>query len=127
MRFYFVLFLSLSLTACSLPRGAALMQEVVRETKTDSPSFQVIEVTRTELATVAQWPRAAKQTKTYWPKASKGPNSSTIRAGDTVEAGEPLCTVHADVDAKLDDASSLIDRSEMIRVRGARETLVERV
>ncbi|WP_136588659.1 AMP phosphorylase [Salinigranum halophilum] len=49
------------------------------------------------------------------------------RAGDTVEAGEPLCTVHADVDAKLDDASSLIDRSEMIRVRGARETLVERV
>ncbi|WP_438990809.1 polysaccharide biosynthesis/export family protein [Lentibacter sp.] len=85
MRFYFVLFLSLSLTACSLPRGAALMQEVVRETKADSPSFQVIEVTRTELATVAQWPRAAKQTKTYWPKASKGPNSSTIRAGDTVD------------------------------------------
>lgn len=85
MRFCFVLFMSLSLTGCSLPRGAALMQEVVRETKADSPSFQVIEVTRAELTTLAHWPRAPRQTKTYWPKASKGPASSTIRAGDTVD------------------------------------------
>jgi AMP phosphorylase len=49
------------------------------------------------------------------------------RVGDAVEAGEPLCTVHAEVAAKLDDASALVDRSEVVRVRGARETLVERV
>ncbi|WP_372912313.1 AMP phosphorylase [Salinigranum sp.] len=49
------------------------------------------------------------------------------RVGDAVETGEPLCTVHAEVSAKLEDASSLLERTEPIRVRGARETLVERV
>jgi AMP phosphorylase len=47
--------------------------------------------------------------------------------GDTVEVGEPLCTVHAEVAAKLDDAATLVDENEVVRVRGARETLVERV
>jgi AMP phosphorylase len=49
------------------------------------------------------------------------------RVGDAVETGEPLFTVHAEVPAKLDDAGSLVDRSEAVRVRGAQETLVERV
>ena len=49
------------------------------------------------------------------------------RVGDAVEAGEPLFTVHAEVDAKLDDAESLVDGSEAVRVRGAQETLVERM
>jgi AMP phosphorylase len=49
------------------------------------------------------------------------------RVGDVVEAGDPLCTVHAEVGAKLADADSLVDRTELVRVRGARETLVERV
>ncbi|WP_380678339.1 AMP phosphorylase [Salinigranum sp. GCM10025319] len=49
------------------------------------------------------------------------------RVGDAVEAGEPLFTVHAEVPAKLDDAGSLVDGSEAVRVRGAQETLVERV
>jgi AMP phosphorylase len=49
------------------------------------------------------------------------------RVGDAVETGERLFTVHAEVPAKLDDAGSLVDRSEAVRVRGAQETLVERV
>jgi AMP phosphorylase len=48
------------------------------------------------------------------------------RVGDAVETGEPLFTVHAEVAAKLDDAGSLVERSEAVRVRGAQETLVER-
>ena len=35
--------------ACSLPRGAALVQEVVRETRSQDPSFQVVPVTRAAL------------------------------------------------------------------------------
>jgi AMP phosphorylase len=49
------------------------------------------------------------------------------RVGDAIEEGEPLFTVHAEVAAKLEDAASLVRRSEAVRVRGARETLVERV
>ena len=41
-------FFAFSLTACSLPRGAALVQEVVREQKAAEPSFEVVEVTRAD-------------------------------------------------------------------------------
>ena len=47
--------------------------------------------------------------------------------GEAVETGDPLCTVHAEVAAKRDDATTLVENNEIIRVRGARETLVERL
>ena len=77
--------LALSLAACSLPRGAALMQEVVHEKKTDTPSFQVVEVTRAQLPNLVQWPGTSKSTHYHWPTKTRGPNSNTINAGDIVD------------------------------------------
>lgn len=77
--------IAFSLTACSLPRGAALVQEVVREQKSEEPSFQVVEVTRADLPHLAQWPRTGDHIAYSWPSGTKGSNSNTIRAGDTID------------------------------------------
>jgi AMP phosphorylase len=47
--------------------------------------------------------------------------------GDAVAAGDPLLTVHAERTSKLEEARSLLDRTEPLRVRDPDESLVERV
>ncbi|MDQ2052408.1 AMP phosphorylase [Natronolimnohabitans sp. A-GB9] len=47
-------------------------------------------------------------------------------AGDEVDAGDRLYTIHAETSAKLDEASALADRLEPIRVRSKADALVER-
>ncbi|WP_298679950.1 polysaccharide biosynthesis/export family protein [uncultured Lentibacter sp.] len=84
-RFGLLACLSLSLAACSLPRGAALVQEVVRETRSQDPSFQVVPVTRAALPDIASWPRTGATTPYSWPSATRGSNADTIRAGDSID------------------------------------------
>ena len=82
------LFLAVSiilLSACTIPRGAAIVSEVVKEKDAETPSFQVVEVTRERLPTLAKWPANGWHGHYHWLKASRGPASNVIRAGDVVD------------------------------------------
>ncbi|WP_158059311.1 AMP phosphorylase [Halorussus halophilus] len=48
------------------------------------------------------------------------------RVGDEVSAGDPLFTVYAETESKLDDALAMADRTEPVRVRTRDEAMVER-
>lgn len=73
------------LGACSLPRGAVLLNEVVKEKDAEVPSYQVVHVTRAKLALLAEWPRSGGEQAYHWPTTTRGPQSGVIRAGDTVD------------------------------------------
>lgn len=75
---------TLALAACSLPRGAAVQSEVLKEQGAADPTFQVIEVTRKNVPGLASWPTTSWQTHYYWPETSNGSSSSIIRTGDLV-------------------------------------------
>ncbi len=73
------------LAACTLPRGAALTGEVLREQNDKTPSFQVMAVTRANLPVLATWPVTGWSGQYRWPEATRGPSSSVIRAGDRLD------------------------------------------
>ncbi|GIT92695.1 polysaccharide biosynthesis protein [Jannaschia pagri] len=75
--------LVLVLSACSLPRGAALQREVLAGSDDASADFAVYPVTRALLPTVQQWPLVGEE-HLSWISASHGSNSQQIRPGDTV-------------------------------------------
>jgi polysaccharide export outer membrane protein len=76
---------AISLSACSLPRGAAVNSEVLRESNAPDPSFQVIEVTRNTAPLLAKWPHSGWHGHYHWFAADRAPDSSTLQTGDTVE------------------------------------------
>jgi polysaccharide export outer membrane protein len=76
---------AVSLAACSLPRTAALQQEVVHQGTSENPSFQVVEVTRASTAQIAAWPRESTYEHRSWIGADRGPDSSVIQTGDRLE------------------------------------------
>lgn len=73
------------LGACSLPRTAALQQEVVSQGSSENPTFQVVEVTRASTAQIDAWPRPSHIEHRPWFHADRGPDSSIIQTGDTIE------------------------------------------
>lgn len=73
------------LGACSLPRGAVLLNEVVNEKNAETPSYQVVAVTRAELSRLSQWPRTGNHQSYLWPSSTRGPASGVIRSGDSVD------------------------------------------
>ena len=73
-----------SLTACSLPRGAALQNEIVGAQDDAAASFQVVPVTRGNISTLAGWPQTGWHGHYHWFDKSQGPNSQVIRPGDRV-------------------------------------------
>lgn len=75
----------LLLSACSLPRGAALQSEILRETRSEEPSFQVVPVTRATVPGISQWPATGWSGSYTWLPHSRGPASSVIRSGDRVD------------------------------------------
>ncbi|SNS10718.1 polysaccharide export outer membrane protein [Antarctobacter heliothermus] len=75
----------LSLTACSLPRGAAVQSEVLRQQDADNPTFQVVEVTRANVPGLASWSQSGWHGHYHWPLTSQGSTSSVIRTGDRVD------------------------------------------
>lgn len=72
------------LAACSLPRGAALSREVLKEQDSETPSFQVVEVTRAALPGLLAWPQPGASGGHGWIPAARGPESQIIRSGDRV-------------------------------------------
>ncbi len=88
MRYFTRLFLAISLillAACTMPRGAAIVSEIVKEKESDTPTIQVVEVTRDRLPSLAKWPTTGWHGHYHWLKASRGPASNVIRSGDTVD------------------------------------------
>lgn len=73
-----------ALAACSLPRGAALQSEVLAEQDNKSPTFQVVEVTRRSTPALALWPASGWKGSYRWLSAGRGPDSSLIQTGDTL-------------------------------------------
>jgi len=73
------------LSACSLPRGAALQSEVLSERGEARPSFQVVEGTRRSTPALARGPATGWKGQYSWPAASRGPDSAVLRTGDTLD------------------------------------------
>lgn len=75
----------LVLAACTLPRGAALTGEVLREQDSSAPTFQVMPVTRGNLQQISQWPATGWSGGYRWPEGTRGPESPLIRTGDRID------------------------------------------
>ena len=74
----------LTLTACSLPRGAALSSEVLREQESENPSFSVVPITRANVASLSAWPATGAVRSHGWISSGRGPDSPLIRSGDQI-------------------------------------------
>ncbi|MGH1412441.1 MAG: polysaccharide biosynthesis/export family protein [Pelagimonas sp.] len=72
----------LLLSACSLPRGAAVQSEILDEKASENPTFQVVDVTRANIPGILTWPKSGWHGHYHWPNTSSGSQSSIIRTGD---------------------------------------------
>ncbi|APX22681.1 MAG: polysaccharide biosynthesis protein [Rhodobacteraceae bacterium] len=73
------------ISGCTLPRGAALQSEVVSQSASESPTFQVVSVTRANMPAISSWPRTGWDNEYGWPATSEGSNSHVIQTGDKVD------------------------------------------
>lgn len=85
MRFLLVLPLVLLLSACTLPRGAAIQSEVTRNANAEDATFSVVSVTRDSIDRLQAWPVTGWAGQYHWFSGTRGPKSNIIRAGDTVD------------------------------------------
>ena len=75
-----------TLAACTLPRGAALQSEIIRNSKAEDAGFAHYEVTRDFLPLVEQWPAGAGALKARsWIKGGTGGAGQVLTAGDMVK------------------------------------------
>ncbi len=81
-KFSAILFCIAILSGCSLPRGAALSSEILKEQNSAEPTFSVVPVTRANLPQISKWPTTGWSGRYHWLQSSRGPNSPIIRAGD---------------------------------------------
>ncbi len=80
-----ILTLTLALTACSLPRNAALKSEILGSADKDETSdYAVYPVTRELVSRVNSWPMTGKGPRGGWISAGGGSSGATIAAGDRV-------------------------------------------
>lgn len=77
--------MAFSVGACSLPRGAAVQQEVVSQGATENPTFQVVKVTRAATPMISTWPYTGEKEYSTWFHADRGPDSSVIQTGDQID------------------------------------------
>ena len=75
----------LSISGCTLPRGAALTGEILREQQSDTPTFQIVPVTRANLPGIAGWPVTGWSGGYRWLDATRGPDSPLVRQGDSID------------------------------------------
>lgn len=84
LRRAFALLLLVALTACSMPRGAAMQAEILRGTQSEDSDFQVVEVTRAALAGINAWPRPVGAVRYSWVSTGASATTRLIRAGDLI-------------------------------------------
>lgn len=73
------------LAACSLPRGAALQNEVLKAADSEFPEISVNPVTRSNLARYARWPATGKSNRHGWISHKHGSAELTIKPFDRID------------------------------------------
>lgn len=74
------------LGACGqVPSGAALQSDVLREGRGETPSLQVVPVTRNNISMLAEWPTVGWSGRYNWLAPSRAPDSALIQTGDTLQ------------------------------------------
>ena len=81
-RFAALMLIPALIAGCSMPRGAALQQEVLRGADDPELGVQVFEVTRASVGVLQDWPLGASALRNNWTTASAAPTARIIRAGD---------------------------------------------
>lgn len=74
----------LGLSACSIPRGAAISSEVVSGVGKEDAPFEMQIVSRSFIKQIEHWPGNQSNKSYPWISRQAGPASSLIAAGDTV-------------------------------------------
>ena len=83
MKSIFLVFFMVVLSACSLPRGAALQSEIISAADDEDAPFAVYAVNRTNVADFRSWPRWNGYES--WVGRTRGPASPVISAGDRLD------------------------------------------
>ncbi len=73
-----------TLSACSLPRGSAVQNEILKAEDDENASFQVVQVGRDNVKSLADWPATGWSGQYHWFEATRGPSSPLIRSGDKI-------------------------------------------
>lgn len=85
VKFLLLLSALVLVSACSLPRGAGMMTEILKEQDKQTPTFQVVEVTRANVGDLRKWPVTGWAGGYRWLKGGRGPAGRIIRPGDQVD------------------------------------------
>lgn len=70
--------------SCSIPRGAALSSEILKEKRSEEPSFAVVPVSRSNVKALHTWPVTGWDGHYHWIGNQRGPSGQVIRAGDQI-------------------------------------------
>lgn len=83
MKPFLALIILAAVSACSLPRGAALQSEIISAANDENAPFAVYPVNRESVVGLQKWPRWAGYQS--WVGRTRGPASPIISAGDTLD------------------------------------------
>ena len=84
-RFLASLLVVVLVAACSLPRGAAIESEVIRNQDNEDAAFSVVPITKNNVAQLATWPATGWAGHYHWFTRNPGPKSNVIRPGDQID------------------------------------------
>ena len=62
-----------------------MVNEIVKEKNSETPSFQVVDVTRANVAALHEWPATGWRGGYHWLKGGRGPEGNIIRTGDLID------------------------------------------
>lgn len=80
-----LLLVTLAAGACTLPRGAAIQGEVVRNQNDENAAFSVVPVKADKVEQIGKWPATGWAGHYHWFSGTRGPKSNIIRAGDSID------------------------------------------
>ncbi|ETW12080.1 polysaccharide biosynthesis/export family protein [Roseivivax marinus] len=106
------LFALVLLAACSLPRGAALQSEVLSEQNSQTPTFQVVPVTRANMAAIETWPATGGFRSFSWVGKTGAPDTTMIATGDMID----LTIYDAEENSLLTNAAETSTRLQGLEV-----------
>lgn len=75
----------IAITACTLPRGAAIQGEITRTKNSEDATFSVVPINRENIATLRKWPATGWAGHYHWFSDPRGPKSNLIRTGDLID------------------------------------------
>ena len=72
------------ISACSPPRGTILQSEILRESRQEDATFEIVAVDRGTLAQVLAWPATGTGLDLSWPGKDQGRAGRGLRSGDKI-------------------------------------------